>query len=127
MVLSVSSSWLTGLWIASGILPLTICETRMTGSEICSFGKTSCAAWWIVSMKLWWEMVTSLSLEKTGMMQSSVRWESVASLVLASMNGRTLGCCTGITWNAGWTLAITGMNAGALLMVWILVSMIFWG
>ena len=104
MVLSVSKSWFTGLWMASGIRPLMIWDTTMSGASITSCGNMRCAAPNTVSIKLWWEMVTSLSLLNTGTTQSSLKWAISTGLVLASIKWRLCRTPKGTTTPvvAGW-------------------------
>ena len=45
-------------------------------------------------MKLGWEIHTSLSLAKVGMIQSFLRCSKVTSVVLASINGERLCVCS---------------------------------
>ena len=123
MVLSVSKSWFTGLWIASGILPLMIWLTLISGLSMVSPRKNCCAASWTVSTKAGCEMVTSLSLENTGTTQSLCRWRSETSLVLASIKGVVLsvlsgcvmviGCCVG----RGMISCLTGWSWSAVSIV----------
>ena len=98
----------------------------MDGAVILSKGKTWCAASRTVSMNVWWDMVTSLSLEKTGMMQSEVKCSKVTSLVLASMKGSV---SAGIVSIAGWNRGrkdTSGVVAGeySILGVCVLVRMV---
>ena len=62
----------------------------MAGSSILSLEKTLLAASHTVSMKLECDIVTSLSLENTGVIHSSLRYCMVASFVLASIKGNLL-------------------------------------
>ena len=73
--------------MASGIRPLMIWDTTISGVSITSCGNMRCAAPNTVSIKLWWEMVTSLSLLNTGTTQSVLKWAISTGLVLASING----------------------------------------
>ena len=62
----------------------------MAGSSIPSLENTLLAASHTVSMKLECDIVTSLSLENTGVIHSSLRYCMVTSFVLASINGNLL-------------------------------------
>ena len=100
MVLSVSNSSFTGLWMASGVLPLITWLTLMAGASIVSLKNTLLAASHIASMKLGWEIVTSLSLLNTGTTQSFLRCSMVTSFVLASMKDNLftlLDCNTSVS------------------------------
>ena len=92
MVLSDSNSWLAGLWIASGILPLIMWLTLISACSTLSPLKNDWAASCMVSTNAAWLMVSSLSLENTGVMHSCFRCCKVASCVLASMK-----CLAGLT------------------------------
>ena len=87
MVLSSSNKSLTGLWMASGVLPFIIWLTLISGVSTCSLGNTLLAASQTDSMKWGWLIVISLSLLNTGTMQSFFRCSMVTSFVLASMKG----------------------------------------
>ena len=62
----------------------------MAGSSILSLENTLLAASHTVSMKLECDIVTSLSLENTGVIHSSLRYCIVTSFVLASIKGNLL-------------------------------------
>ena len=84
-VLSVSKSWFAGLWIADGIRPLIMCDALITGLSTSSPLKKSFAASSTVRINRGCEMVNSLSLANTGVIQSFCNWSKVTSTVLASM------------------------------------------
>ena len=87
MVLSVSSKSFTGLWMASGVLPLITWLTLIAGHSMVSLGNTLLAASHTVSIKLGCEIVISLSLLNTGTTQSFFKCSIVTSFVLASIKG----------------------------------------
>ena len=64
--------------------------TLIAGSSILSLENTLLAASHTVSMKLECDIVTSLSLENTGVIHSSLRYCIVTSFVLASIKGNLL-------------------------------------
>ena len=128
MVLSDSNSWLAGLWMASGIRPLTIWLQRISACSILSPLKNDWAASCMVSTNAAWLMVSSLSLENTGVMQSRFRCCRVTSCVLASIKWFTLlGLTVSSTMvasstysprlNLDWFCATDGMITKFLMMI----------
>ena len=113
-VLSLSKSWFAGLWIASGILPLTMWETRMSGLSIVSPVKNEFAASQTVSIKALCEIVSSLSLLNTGTIQSFFKCCKSISIVLAS-----------IKWFTFFTFVVSSEITVASSAYWLKLLLLF--